>query len=320
MAATSLPVNIPKSIPKGQEEESPGPWAEFVFAHQWPPYRGVAATTEACTLRSLRRHREPALRAMISWTPQTLYEGMLSLRMRRHSFMAHVVGEVAPHPCFHCSPPKTYGPFTSCVILAGFKNGACTNCVWGERGNQCSLAHTSSLDASKEFGPSNFLCAPLAPIDYAYAMAVPNNTANSPMFGTSSTSDDGEVPFGYCAATLAMARQLGQGPLGTFTPISMPDPTSSPYPHRPTTIDPRALTLAPTATPIPAPMTPIRALKHASSLTTAAATSTDAALNAIMTPSMHSERINWDFLLAVNEQIRRILQRGKECDVHSYAR
>jgi len=49
-------------------------------------------------------------------------------------------GSPAPRPCKHClHPSRPGGPFTECIVLTGFFEGACTNCKVNNTASRCSL-------------------------------------------------------------------------------------------------------------------------------------------------------------------------------------
>jgi Protein of unknown function (DUF3716) len=55
----------------------------------------------------------------------------------REAIVAQSVGAPAPSPCGLCA--KSGGPWTSCVVVAGFLRGSCANCHYGGSGVKCTL-------------------------------------------------------------------------------------------------------------------------------------------------------------------------------------
>jgi hypothetical protein len=55
----------------------------------------------------------------------------------REAIVAQSVGAPAPSPCGLCA--KNGGPWTSCVVVAGFLRGSCANCHYGGSGVKCTL-------------------------------------------------------------------------------------------------------------------------------------------------------------------------------------
>ena len=59
----------------------------------------------------------------------------------REAIVAQSVGAPAPSPCGLCA--KSGGPWTSCVVVAGFLRGSCANCHYGSSGVKCTLRQAS---------------------------------------------------------------------------------------------------------------------------------------------------------------------------------
>ncbi|KAL2000281.1 hypothetical protein VTN02DRAFT_3314 [Thermoascus thermophilus] len=55
--------------------------------------------------------------------------------------LAHLVGKVKHHPCWHCVASK--GLFTECIVVKDHIKRSCTNCHWNSSGGHCSF-HTTS--------------------------------------------------------------------------------------------------------------------------------------------------------------------------------
>ena len=62
-------------------------------------------------------------------------------------------GSLSYRPCTHCShPSRPGGPFTDCIVLAGFFDGACTNCKVNNTASRCSLySRTLSYSALSNY-------------------------------------------------------------------------------------------------------------------------------------------------------------------------
>ena len=62
-------------------------------------------------------------------------------------------GTPSYRPCTHCShPSRPGGPFTVCIVLAGFFDGACTNCKVNNTASRCSLySRTLSCSALSNY-------------------------------------------------------------------------------------------------------------------------------------------------------------------------
>jgi hypothetical protein len=58
----------------------------------------------------------------------------------REAVLVQSVGAPASSPCGLCL--KNGGPWTSCVVAAGFLRGSCANCHYGGSGVKCTLCQT----------------------------------------------------------------------------------------------------------------------------------------------------------------------------------
>jgi hypothetical protein len=91
------------------------------------PEKPSAAFTGLARLPSARRPELRPARGVINLT-----------RMgNREAILAQSVGAPAPSPCGLCA--KSGGPWTSCVVAAGFLRGSCANCHYGGSGVKCTL-------------------------------------------------------------------------------------------------------------------------------------------------------------------------------------
>jgi hypothetical protein len=72
-------------------------------------------------------------------------QGTLTLtRMgNREALLAQSVGALSPSACGLCTKRK--GPWTECVVAAGYLNDSCANCHYGAGGAKCSLRSSGKL-------------------------------------------------------------------------------------------------------------------------------------------------------------------------------
>jgi hypothetical protein len=120
-----------EAAPSDTGEEA-APEEGYDLALALPPLPGnpSAAFTGLARLPALRR---PELRPARG-VPNLTRMG------NREAILAQSVGAPAPSPCGLCT--KNGGPWTSCVVAAGFLRGSCANCHYGGSGVKCTLRQT----------------------------------------------------------------------------------------------------------------------------------------------------------------------------------
>jgi hypothetical protein len=118
------------AAPDAGEEDAPEEGYELALA--LPPLLGnpSAAFIGLARLPTLRR---PELRPARG-VPNLTRMG------NREAVLAQSVGAPAPSPCGLCA--KNGGPWTSCIVAAGFLRGSCANCHYGGSGVKCTLRQT----------------------------------------------------------------------------------------------------------------------------------------------------------------------------------
>jgi len=118
-----------------------------ITLHALLPLPGWASST-ARQIANLPQTRNSTLRAGRT-TPRMTTPATSQIRSNYEACLADQRGMPPPLQCKHCShPSRPGGPFTKCVVLAGFFGGACTNCKVNNTASRCSL-YTRMLYSSK---------------------------------------------------------------------------------------------------------------------------------------------------------------------------
>jgi hypothetical protein len=97
------------------------------------------ASSTARRIAKLPKTRKSSMRAG-RIAPRLTPPATSQINSNYEASLADQRGSPPPRPCTHCShPSRPGGPFTVCIVLAGFFGGACTNCKVNNTASRCSL-------------------------------------------------------------------------------------------------------------------------------------------------------------------------------------
>ncbi|KAH8815123.1 hypothetical protein F5884DRAFT_851622 [Xylogone sp. PMI_703] len=132
------------------------------------------------------------------------------------ALLGFLVGQVNGQPCTHCANGS--GVWTECVSVAGYLNGACTNCHYGSEGSRCSF----------HVPVRNRRAAPTAPAAPAPARAGPSRALRSrapPVAGPAAT---GSVAVVLPARLPPRSQPSGRSARPSAGRVRRPLPSSQP--------------------------------------------------------------------------------------------
>jgi hypothetical protein len=115
------------------------------------------ASSTARRIADLAQTRNSTLRAG-RMAPRLTPPATSQIIANYEASLADQRGVLPPQRCKHClHPSRPGGPFTECIVLAGFFEGACTNCKVNNAASRCSL-YSRTLYSSKMI---QYSCLPM---------------------------------------------------------------------------------------------------------------------------------------------------------------